>query len=205
MYTEKKMKNKNCSFEFCKVTVEKVQKLFLSIKTEKLPRIDNLDGKLLKLVAGDIATPICHIFNLSLQNNMFPQSWKETKVIPLPKNTRAAFTGSNSRPVSLLPIISKLLEKIVFKQIQCYFSRNNLISIYQHTYRERHSTGTALTQMTNDWLSDIDQQNMVRAVLLDFSAAFDIIDHSLLLGKLKCYGFTQLTLGWVESYLTNRT
>ena len=81
--------------------------------------------------------------------------------VPLPKNTRAAFTGSNSRPISLLPVMSKLLEKIVFDQIQCYFSMNNLTSIYQHAYREGHSTSTALTQMTDDWLKDIDQQNIV--------------------------------------------
>ena len=100
--------------------------------------------------------------------------------------------------------MSKLLEKIVFDQIQCYFSINNLTSIYQHAYREGHSTSTALTQITDDRLKDIDQQNIVGAVLLDFSAAFDVIDHNLLLKKLKCYGFTPSAVAWIESYLTNR-
>ena len=201
---DKIMNDKKCSFEFCKVTIEEVEKLLLSINNEKPPGIDNLDGKLLRMVADHIATPICNIFNLSLDSNMCPQIWKEAKVIPLPKNTRAAFTGSNSRPISLLPVMRKLLEKIAFDHIQCYFSMNNLTSIYQHAYREGHSTSTALTQMTDDWLKDIDQQNIVGAVLLDFSAAFDVIDHNLLLKKLKCYGFTPSAVAWIESYLTNR-
>lgn len=199
------MFGKNCAFEFCNITVEEVKKLLLSIDTEKPPGIDNWDGKLLKTVADHVATPVCHIFNLSLNSNIFPECWKEAKVIPLPKNTCAAFTGSNSRPISLLPILSKLLEKVVFNQIQCYFSLNNLTSNYQHAYREGHSTSTALTQMTDDWLTHIDQQNMVGAVLLDFSAAFDIIDHKILLNKLKCYGFTPSAIAWIESYLTTRT
>ena len=124
----------------------------MSINNEKPPGIDNLDGKLLRMVADQIATPICHIFNLSLASNIFPQIWKEAKVIPLPKQTKAAFTGTNSRPISLSPVLSKLLEKIVLDQIQCYFSVNNLTSEYQLAYRVGHSTCTALTQMTDDWL-----------------------------------------------------
>lgn len=199
------MHDKNCNFEFCEVTVEEVKKLIMSIHNEKPPGIDNLDGKLLKIVADHIAIPVSHIFNQSLNSNRFPQVWKEAKVIPLPKNPRAAFTGSNSRPISLLPVLSKLLEKIVFNQIQSYFALNNLTSNYQHAYREGHSTSTALTQMTDDWQTDIDQQNMIGAVLLDFSAAFDVIDHSILLNKLRCYGFATSAIAWIESYLTKRT
>ena len=161
----------------------------LSINNDKPPGIDNLDGKLLRMVADSIATPICHIFNLSLEESLCPQAWREAKVIPLPKSGKAAFTGSNSRPISLLPALSKLLEKIVFDQIQCYFSVNKLTTDFQHAYREGHSTCTALTQMTDDWLKEIDNKKIVGAVLLDFSAAFDIIDHNLLLRKHMCYGF----------------
>ena len=78
------------------------------------------------MVADSIATPICHIFNLSLEESLCPQACREAKVIPLPKSGKVAFTGSNSRPISLLPALSKLLEKSVFDQIQCYFSVNKL-------------------------------------------------------------------------------
>ena len=100
---------------------------------------------------------------------------------PLPKSGKAAFTGSNSRPIVLLPALCKLLE-IMFHQIQCYFSANKLTTDFQHAYSEGHSTCTALTQMTDDWLKEIDTKT-VGDILLDFSAAFDIFDHNLLLKK----------------------
>ena len=96
----------------------KVEELLLSIKLNKPPGIDNLDGKLLRMVADSITTPICHIFNLSLEESLCPQAWRKAKVIPLPKSGKAAFTGSNSRHISLLPALSKLLGKNVFGQIQ---------------------------------------------------------------------------------------
>ena len=90
----------------------------LTINNDKPPGLDNLDGKLLRMVADSIATPICQMFYLSLEESLCPQAWREDKVIPLPKSSKVAFTGSNSRPKSLLPALSKRLEKMVFDQIQ---------------------------------------------------------------------------------------
>ncbi len=83
-------------------------------------------------------------------------------------------------------------------------SVNELITDSQRACREGNSTGTAVAQMTDDWLRDTDNKNLVGAVLLDFTAAFDIIDHSFLIVKLKCYGFNPTAILWLESYLTNR-
>ena len=91
------------------------------INGDKAPGIDNLDGKQLRMLAEHIATPICHIFHLSLEESLCPQAWRKAKVIPLPMSGKVAFTGSNSRPISLLPALSKLSEEIMFDQIQCYF------------------------------------------------------------------------------------
>ena len=90
------MKDKNCSFDSCKVFVEEVKRLLLSINNDKPPGYDNLDGKLLRIIADDIATAICHIFNLSLLERVCPQAWRDAKVFPLPNNSKAPFTGSNS-------------------------------------------------------------------------------------------------------------
>ena len=87
----------------------------------------------------------------------------------------------------------------MFHKIQCYFTVNKFITDFQHAYREGHSTSTALTQMTDDWLREIDAKKIVGAVFLDFSAAFDIIDHSLLLEKRMCYGFTPPAILWIKS------
>jgi hypothetical protein len=82
---------------------------------------------------------------------------------------------------------------------------NKLTTEVQHAYREGHSTSTALTQITDDWLREIDDKKIVGALLLDFSAAFAIIDHSLLLEKHMCYGLTPPAIMWIKSYLSNRT
>ena len=83
------MKDKICTFEFrVEVSVEEVKKVLLSINNDKPPGSDNLDGTLLRIIADDIATPICHIFNLSLLESVCPQAWREAKVIQLPKNSK---------------------------------------------------------------------------------------------------------------------
>jgi hypothetical protein len=91
--------------------------------------------------------------------------------------------------------------------VQCYFTVNKLTTDFQHAYREGHSTSTALKIMTDDWLREIYDKNIVGAVLLDFSSAFDIIDHRLLLEKCMCYGFIPRAtrILWIKSYLSNRT
>lgn len=123
----------------------------------------------------------------------------------LPKNKKLPFSGSNSRPISLLPVLGKIMETIVYEQINDYLSTNNIICNSQHAYRKAHSTATALTSMSDDWLGEIEKKNMVGVVFLDFSAVFDIIDHHLLLEKRSCYGFEQSALTWFYSYLSNRT
>lgn len=92
------------------------------------------------------------------------------------------------------------MERTVYEQIQFYFSNNNLITNFQHAYREKHSTATAMIQMVDDWLKEMEQKKIIGVVMLDFSAAFDIIDHELLLNKFICYGFSQSVLVWIKSY-----
>lgn len=126
------------------------------------------------------------------------------KVVPIPKNKKMPFSGPNSRPISLLPILGKIMERIVYEQIQSYFMNNDLITTFQHAYRGKHSTATALTQMVDDWYKDMEERKIIGVVMLDFTAAFDIIDHDLLLKKLEYYGFSRTELLWMESYLSDR-
>jgi hypothetical protein len=83
--------------------------------------------------------------------------------------------------------------------------QQKLTTDFQHSYRKIHSTSTALTQMTDEWLREIDNKMIAGALLLDFSVVFDIINHSLLLEKHMCYGFTPPAMLWIKSYLSNRT
>lgn len=171
------MKDKQCCFRFDAITEDAVEKLLQTAK-ETPSGIDNLDIKLLKSVAGFIALPIAFIINLSFKKGIFPAEWKIAKITPLPKDSKDVFSGKNSRPISLLPALSKVMERIVYEQIQGYFFNNNLNTVFQHAYKR--GTSTALTQMTDDWLRDMEIQKIIGTILLDFSAAFDILDHSLI-------------------------
>ena len=147
---------------------------------------------------------LSQIINLSIEKCTCPQAWKIAKSIPLTKNAATPFSGTNSHPISLLPSLGKRMERIIFQQVQRYFDANGLNTECQHAYRPRHSTCTALTQMTDDWQCEIDNGRLMGIVLLDFSAAFDLINLFLLLDKLKQYGFTGTALNWMQSYLSNR-
>ena len=101
------IKDKQCSFKFDKVGIETVEDMLRTCKNEP-PGIDNLDSKLLKLVTEETAPPICHIRNMSFANCLCPLQLKHAKLIPLPKNKKLQFSGANSRPISLLPVLSKI-------------------------------------------------------------------------------------------------
>ena len=113
------------------LALEPTLTLIRTIQNEKTSGIDNLDGKLLKIAAKHITKPVCYIFNLSLKKGIYPKLWKEVKVIPLPKDKKASFNGPNSRPISLLPVLGKLIEKVMTSRLQSYFLENNLITNFQ--------------------------------------------------------------------------
>jgi len=181
-----------------------VYQLLLALPEGKAAGLDNMDNKLLRIAAEHVSTPLCYIINLSFVTSVYPSEWKKAKVVPIPKSTTEPFCGANSRPISLLPTTSKIMERIVCKQVSDYFSKNSLMSENQHAYRKNHSTCTALLHMVDDWYHSIDQGKLVGAIFLDFSAAFDLVDHNCLLSKLACYGFDESTTKWMASYLTGR-
>ena len=125
------------------------------------------------------------------------------KIIPLHK--KAELTESkNFRPVALLSIFSKVLERAVFLQIIDYMENNELLHPSHHGFRRHHSTATALLEMYNVWLEAFDQDKLTAVVMLDLSAAFDVVDPEILLKKLSIYGFQENAVGWIRSYLTDR-
>lgn len=199
------MKEKNCQFINGHISEVEVEKLISSIQNERTFGTDNLDGKILKMAVKHITKPVSYIFNLSIEKGIYPALWKEAKVIPLPKDSKGSLDGPNSRPISLLPVLGKLLEKVITSRVQNYLFENNLLTNSQHAYRRGHSTGTALIQMNDDWLKELEERKLVGAVLLDLRAAFDVLNHKLLLEKLACYGMDSTVINWFKSYLSNRS
>jgi len=113
-------------------------------------------------------------------------------------------TLGNYRPISILPIVSKVFEKEIFKQLYKHLNDNNLISKFQSGFRPGHSTITVLTQMCDNWYENMDNGKLTGVVFIDIRKAFDSIDHAILLQKLAYYGVSQLEHTWFQSYLANR-
>lgn len=155
----------------------------------------------------DVLLPyITSIFNDSLSNGSFPSSFKTALVSPLLKKPSLdPDTLKNFRPVSNLPFLSKVLERIVLKQLLHHFSLNHLEGKFQSAYKSNHSTETALLRVTSDILNGADNGDVSLLALLDLSAAFDTIDHSILLERLETsFGIQSTPLLWLNSYLSER-
>ena len=135
--------------------------------------------------------------------SVFPSIWKHAKVVPLLKKGDPLIP-KNYRPVALLPIFSKILERVVFNQLVTYFDSNGLIHPNHHGSRSGHSTTTALIQMYDSWVEEVDVGNMVGVMMVDLSAAFDMVDYQLLLQKLELFGLDKEALSWMGSYLIGR-
>ena len=136
---------------------------------------------------------LVHIVNISFETGIFPERWKKAIIKPIPK-IPIPLTPSDFRPISLLCTLSKIIEKVVNIQIIAYITKYQLLDPYQSAYRKNHSTQTALLKLTEDIYEAMDDSDVTLLVLLDFSKAFDTVNHKLLLAKLKILGFERLCL-----------
>jgi hypothetical protein len=169
--------------------------------------MDPIPTPLLKKCVDSLIPVITRIMNISLTSGEVPQCFKVAKVSPLiKKKSLDKDIYKNYRPVSLLCFLSKLLERCVMAQLQDYLTTNNLYTCTQSAYRPGHSTETALLKVQNDVLQAVDGHQEAVLVLLDLSAAFDTIDHKVLLQRLQLrYGITGIALKWFSSYLKERS
>ena len=175
----------------------------MGLKNSKSTGTDNMDTWIIKLVAKDILPAITPIVNLSIVQGEFPSIWKLAKVVPLLKKGDH-LTPKNYRPVALLPIFSKILEKAIFLQLVEYLDANALLHPNHHGSRHHHNTATALIQMYDQWLEEVEEDMMVGVMMIDLSAAFDMVDHGLLMRKLELFGLDENAVKWVSSYLSQR-
>ena len=150
-----------------------------------------------------LASSLSTIFNNSLRRGVFPDCWKTARIAPIfkdgPENIK-----SNYRPISVLPTVSRLFEKVLYGQLYQYLDENKLLYLHQSGFRSLHSCVTCLLKSTNDWYTDIDRGNVNAVVFIDLKKAFDTVDHSILLEKLSLYGIRDIELEWFRSYLSGR-
>jgi hypothetical protein len=147
---------------------------------------------------------IVDIINRSITTSTFPDLWKLAVVLPLPKTPNPT-SENDLRPISILPCLSKILERVVCAQLTAYLEGNNILPEAQSGFRAGRSTTTALLDVTDALLCAQDKGLCTVLVLLDFSRAFDALNIDLLLSKLSFYGFDGKTIKWFNSYLSRRS
>lgn len=167
--------------------------------------LDSIPTKLLKELLPAIGEPLLNIINSSLSIGHVPNSYKLAVIKPIIKKPQLDTNNlANYRPISNLPFMSKILEKVVSTQLCSFLQTNNIFEVFQSGFRAHHSTETALVKITNDLLLAADRGCVSLLVLLDLSAAFDTIDHNILINRLKSTGVQGQALQWFKSYLTDR-
>ena len=191
------------SFSFSAIMTDKLSSTLNKMKTSHGSGHDGIASFYLKIAMPVVGGSLCDLFNKSLFAGKFPEDWKIARIAPIFKSG-AKDDRSNYRPISVLPFMSRLFEKLIFNQFYEYLDANKSLYEHQSGFRLLHSVATALLASTNDWYLNIDKGKYTGLIFIDLKKAFDTVDHKILLKKLKMYGVTGLEHDWLTSYLDNR-
>ena len=173
-------------------------------KAHKSAGYDSFSPTVIKSVIKGIAQPLTSICNLSIQVGSFPDKMKIAKVCPIFKSDDK-YEISNYRPISILPMFSKILEKLLFNRLLSFLNMHNILTPNQFGFREKYSTFMALLNLVDRISDKIDNKEYSIGIFMDLSKAFDTVDHDILLSKLELYGIRGVALKWFKSYLEHRT
>lgn len=193
----------NCSFFLKPTNSQIVLKYLKEIKTNALG-VDGVSFDMISLTLPQSLDTITAIINKSIISGKFPTLWKTAIVKPIPKIPNPVEI-KDLRPISLLPCLSKVLEKVVCSQVTEFLEEHNILPDMQSGFRKSRGTNTALLDVTDNILAAQDEGMGTILVLLDFSRAFDSINTSLMLSKLNFYGFDSSVINWFHSYLSERS
>ena len=190
-------------FVFDPLTPLLVKDHIICMKAKTALDNNNLSMKLIRAVAQEISVPLCHIFNLSFSQGIFPDSQKISKSIPIHKGGDST-SLDNFRLVSIISHFSKIQERILYDRLFAFLDRQNFFFIRQFGFRPKHSTSHAILNLVNQVTASLVSGKMALAVLLDIRKCFDLIDRDILYVKLENYGVRGSILKWFKSYFSNR-
>jgi hypothetical protein len=185
-------------FEFHAVAPEDVD-IAVSQLRDNAPGCDQITKTFIRDALPIIRYPLCDIANASVQQGVFPNVWKRALVTPIFKSGAKDSEG-NYRPISLLVLFGKLLEKLIYFQLLPFIEEKQLLPLLQSGFRRGHNTETALLYFTSKVYKAMSQKRVTLVLSLDFSKAFDTVNHEILLVKLKRQGFADVALKWIKSY-----
>jgi len=181
-----------------------ILKLIRQLKNNSAAGVDGITSLMLKNTAFSVSPLLAHLFNLSLTTGCVPSAWKLSRVIPIFKSGDRQ-SASNYRPISLQPIIGKLLERVIHEHILQHLHVNNILTPRQFGFLPKSSTSDALITALRDWYNALEKRHSVAVALFDLTKAFDRVPHGPLLLKLRSVGITGPLLSWFRSYLSNRS
>ncbi|XP_063359867.1 uncharacterized protein LOC134649082 [Cydia amplana] len=184
-------------------TPDDIRLIINFLKNSKSTGYDGINTMIIKQVANIISSPVSHIVNLCIEYGRFPDKLKVAILRPLyKKGEKTSIT--NYRPIALLSVFSKVIEKFIQNNINNYFETNNLFSQEQKGFRKQKSINMAIYDLLNIIMTNIDNKVPVTALYMDMTKAFDFVDHKILLTKLYRYGIRGNVFSLIESYLTGR-
>ena len=193
------------SDDFClsHTSEEKVLKIMTNIEIFKAARVDKLSDRFLEDGANILVKPISTLYNLSISRGVFPNACKVAKLKPIFKKGKKT-DHCNYKPISLLPSILKIIEKVDDDQTNAFLSDEDILYNYHSDFRGNHSTNLCLSFLTDKVLKEFEEGLLTGMILIDLQKAFDTIDHEILLQKLKAIKFSESTIKWFKSYLPER-
>ena len=185
------------------VSPEEVSDLINELDIHKSPDIFGISSHFIKVLSPKITLVLTNLFNESFSHGIFPDILKVAAVTPIFKGG-SKLEVSNYRPVSVLPIISKIFEKLMQTRLVSYLEKNKIIYENQFGFQKNKSTSLAVLDMYSKIIEAIEQKKYMCNVFLDFAKAFDTVNHDILIGKLQYYGIRGTANNWFKSYMSNR-
>ena len=192
-------------FNFVWINEREVVDLVKNIKISKSSAIDGLSTRILKDAFLVSHLELTYMYNLCLSNGVFPETWCISMVTPIPKTNSKSTNAGDWRPISQICLTGKLLEKIVHTQLYNYLQLNNILSEKQFGFRKGLSTSLAIFEVLKELYSNWNDKNFSGCVFIDFSRAFDSINHNILFQKLEMYGLDPKPIDFFKKYMGNRT